>query len=105
MTSTIQTTQSKASNITHESVLKPDKRSKPSHRRRALAIYRVGNGTLLLSALALLTTLFVAYTHHHLFSMVTQIAAHIGMMLAAGTLKLGYVMRLNGLRNLHFNHS
>lgn len=54
----------------------------------------LSNRTLACASVALLLSFFVAYPYAHKFSLVTQIAAHLLIPVAAGFFKLGYVFRL-----------
>lgn len=70
--------------------------SKMRNRIRPHMLVTTGNIALILSAIGLIASILIAYTHAYLFSMASQVVAHITMMLTAGTLKLGYIVRLNG---------
>lgn len=54
----------------------------------------IGNGTLALSALALLASVLLAYPLADRLGLAGQIAAHLAIPVAAGFFKLGYVVRL-----------
>jgi hypothetical protein len=58
----------------------------------------LGNWILFLSVAGFLFSIAGGYTHADFFSFEIQVFSHILMMLCAGTIKLGYVIRLNGLR-------
>lgn len=58
-------------------------------------IVKIANFILLLSILGTLISTIIAYAE--LFSMTIQIIAHIAIMVLVGTLKLGYILRLNGI--------
>jgi accessory gene regulator protein AgrB len=60
----------------------------------------VANWTLIVSVLLLCLTIAVSFIFHRYFSMESQILAHVGTIVVAGVLKVGYVLRcvaLNGL--------
>lgn len=57
---------------------------------------RWGNGILLVSVIGGLLSVLFAYFLDAYIPMGAEIVAHIGVLFFAGTLKLGYVVRLNG---------
>lgn len=63
----------------------------PHSARRTLSI---GRWTMVLALFALLASSLVAYGCAECLSLPTQIAAHLLLPVAAGLLKLGYVVRL-----------
>lgn len=60
----------------------------------------LGNGILLASGLGIVLTVLVAYSFAEYFPIPIQIVAHIGTLLFAGTLKLGYIVQLSGKHHL-----
>lgn len=60
----------------------------------------VANGVLLGSVMAVVLTVLLAYPLANHLPMAAQIAAHIGTLLFATTLKLSYVVRLVSLHRL-----
>lgn len=56
----------------------------------------LGLGMMIVAALAMLATILIAYPYAAHFSLPAQIAAHMLLPVAAGVLKLGYVVRLAG---------
>lgn len=63
-------------------------------------LLKVANGSLLGSVLAVGVTVLLAYPLANHLPMAAQIAAHIGTLLFATTLKLSYVVRLVSLHRL-----
>lgn len=63
-------------------------------------LLRFANTALLLSLLATLATVVLAYPLADSLSMPVQIGAHIATLIFATTLKLSYVTRLVSLRSL-----
>jgi hypothetical protein len=60
----------------------------------------IANWTLITSVVLLCLTITVSFIFHRYFSMESQILAHVGTIVVAGVLKIGYVLRcvaLNGL--------
>lgn len=55
---------------------------------------RLANRLLALAGLAMLLGVYVAYPAAHRFSFGVQVLAHLAIPVAAGVVKLGYVMRL-----------
>ncbi|NIB42598.1 hypothetical protein HBA55_23520 [Pseudomaricurvus alkylphenolicus] len=62
---------------------------------RCLAL---GNGLMMASLTIILMTAIIAYGMEHLFTIPVLVTAHIAMIIAAGSLKIGYVMRCIALK-------
>ena len=60
----------------------------------------IGNGVMLTSVSMVFITVFIGYLVPQWFSMIIQIISHIGLILFAALLKIGYVMRLIGQNGL-----
>lgn len=63
-------------------------------------ILRLGNSMMLISAVATLTTIMIAYILFSHFSIGTQVTAHIVMLLAVTGIKIGYILRCIGRQGL-----
>ena len=63
------------------------------------AVTKVGNITMLLAVMLSIPCIVVAYTHSHVFSILSvQIVSHISLILFATAFKIGYIMRCAGLK-------
>ena len=56
-----------------------------------------GNSTMLIAIIGLLLCILVGYSYADSFSLWAQVASHIGLILFATAVKIGYVMRCIGL--------
>ncbi|MFT5789825.1 MAG: hypothetical protein ACI8SJ_001944 [Shewanella sp.] len=56
-----------------------------------------GNGTMFIAVIGLLLCILVGYSFANSFSLWAQVASHIGLILFATAIKIGYVMRCVGL--------
>ncbi|MCL1057565.1 hypothetical protein L2729_06075 [Shewanella gelidimarina] len=56
-----------------------------------------GNGTMFIAVIGLLLCILVGYSYADSFSLWAQVASHIGLILFATAIKIGYVMRCVGL--------
>ena len=56
-----------------------------------------GNSTMLVAVIGLLLCILVGYSYADSFSLWAQVASHIGLILFATAVKIGYVMRCVGL--------
>ncbi|MBW8183196.1 hypothetical protein [Shewanella nanhaiensis] len=74
-----------------------------SHKRNKRNFSRVllsGNGAMFIAMLGIITCIIIGYTHDEYFSLWTQVASHIALILFATVVKIGYVMRCIGLHGL-----
>lgn len=56
-----------------------------------------GNSTMLVAMIGLLLCILVGYSYADSFSLWAQVGSHIGLILFATAVKIGYVMRCIGL--------
>lgn len=66
----------------------------PPYRFTAFQTLTLGRLTMVLSALAMIAAVLVAYPFAERFGLGTQIAGHLVLPVAAALFKLGYVVRL-----------
>lgn len=59
-----------------------------------------GNSTMFVAVIGLLLCILVGYSHADSFSLWMQVASHIGLILFATAIKIGYVMRCVGLNGM-----
>ncbi len=63
-------------------------------------LLRIANTLMPASIAMMLAGAYVGFIDHDNWSLTAQVLAHIGLMLGAGFLKLGYVMHLNASTQL-----
>ena len=56
-----------------------------------------GNSTMLIAVTGLILCILVGYSYADNFSLAAQVASHIGLIIFATAVKIGYVMRCIGL--------
>ncbi|MDG9671410.1 hypothetical protein ONV78_26995 [Hahella sp. CR1] len=69
----------------------------------AARLMKIGDRTLVTSIFVIVATALICYPYADNFSIGQQVAAHITMVVSAGALKLGYVLRLIGNRRIALN--
>lgn len=74
--------------------------SDPEYQRNFSRVMLSGNGIMLIAMLGIITCIIIGYTHDEYFSLWTQVASHVALILLAAALKIGYVMRCIGLHGL-----
>ena len=69
------------------------------------SVLKTGNWLMLVSAIVMAVAIVVCYTHVEYFpSMYVQVIGHMSIILFAGLLKIGYVMRCIGRHGLGERH-
>lgn len=76
------------------------KKSLTTDSKRFTLVLHSGNAAMLIAVLGMLLSIFVGYAHAEQFSLWTQVASHITLILCATAIKIGYVMRCIGLHGL-----
>ena len=86
----------------HSMTLAPAKNgsSDQQYQRNFSRVMLSGNGIMLIAMLGIITCIIIGYTHDEYFSLWTQVASHVALILLAAALKIGYVMRCIGLHGL-----
>jgi phosphoglycerol transferase MdoB-like AlkP superfamily enzyme len=76
--------------------LMPSETMSDNHQFYAWVTKGLGDAMLALSVVGLVISILIAYPYYEFFSMGAQLSAHLGVLLFATVLKIGYVMRLIG---------
>ncbi len=70
-----------------------------THRMQRLL--HTGNFSMLAGLVLIIVSILASYQFAHLFSLSVQVSAHIGTLVFATVIKLGYITRCVALNQLH----
>jgi hypothetical protein len=70
------------------------------YKRNFSRVLLSGNGAMSIAMIGIIICIVIGYTHDEYFSLWTQVASHVALILFATAVKIGYVMRCIGLHGL-----
>lgn len=62
----------------------------------------IGNYLMIFALITMVSSILISFVFDGYFSLISQIVAHIGTIIAAGVIKVGYVIRCVGAHGLGY---
>ena len=66
-------------------------------------LLKLAHKIIMISISIMIAGIYIGFIDHDNWSLTAQVMAHVGTMLSAATLKLGYVMHLTASKHLSIN--